>query len=74
MARAAAFRAPHAGWFTRLPAAVPAVGMLLSLVFAPFVMPALRCAVLALDGGITLEPFSPSPAFALEVRCGGRVN
>lgn len=32
--------------------------MLVSLIFAPFAYQCLRLAVLALDGGITLEPFS----------------
>jgi uncharacterized membrane protein YccF (DUF307 family) len=44
-----------------------AAAMVLSLVFAPFAYQAFRLAILALDGGITLEPFSQYVVLSLEV-------
>lgn len=50
------------------PSSGHAAAMLMSIVFAPFALAALRCAWLALDGGITLEPYSPEAAsLSLEV-------
>lgn len=42
--------------------------MLASIVFAPFAYQTFRMALLALDGGITLEPFSQYVVLSLEVR------
>ncbi|PRW33276.1 Integral membrane [Chlorella sorokiniana] len=46
------------GWALALFYVLYAAAMLVSIVFAPFSWQALRLALLALDGGITLEPFS----------------
>ena len=48
-----------------------ALAMLVSIVFAPFSLQALRLAVLALDGGITLEPTSQWAVMSTHVRKGG---
>lgn len=42
--------------------------MLVSIIFAPFSYQAFRMALLALDGGIILEPFSQYIVLSLEVR------
>lgn len=60
-AAAATPPAPH-------PLPTPAAALLLSLVFAPFSWQALRLALLALDGGITLEPAADYIVLSLEVK------
>lgn len=57
------------GWALALLYVLYAAAMLLSILFAPFAWQALRLALLALDGGITLEPSSQYLSLSLEVSC-----
>ncbi|KAL6782646.1 hypothetical protein ACKKBG_A07580 [Auxenochlorella protothecoides x Auxenochlorella symbiontica] len=45
---------------------VAAVGMLLTIVFAPFALQVLRISLFALDGGITLEPYIKTLSFSVQ--------
>ena len=58
------------GWLLFLLYIAYALALLLSIIFAPFAYQAFRLAILALDGGITLEPFSSYVILSLEVRGG----
>jgi uncharacterized membrane protein YccF (DUF307 family) len=48
-----------AGWVLFLFYIFAALGMLITIVFAPFSIQTFQMAVFALDGGITREPYSP---------------
>lgn len=60
------------GFWLALLYCVAAVGMLTTIVFAPFALQVLRIAMFALDGGITMEPYIKSYSFSLSVSLGGR--
>lgn len=47
---------------------VAAVGMLCTIVFAPFALQVFRIAMFALDGGITLEPYVKHLSFSMQAR------
>ncbi|PSC70697.1 serine threonine-kinase 4-like isoform X1 [Micractinium conductrix] len=60
-----------AGWVLAIFYWTYALGMLLSIVFAPFAWQAGRLGLLALDGGITLEPYSEHIVLSLEAPAWG---
>lgn len=56
------------GWVLFLLYVLASGLMLGTLVFAPFALQVLRLAVFALDGGITLEPYTPMVTLSMRVR------
>lgn len=59
------------GWVLAIFYWTYAVAMLASIVFAPFAYQAARLGLLALDGGITLEPYSQHVVLSLEAPAWG---
>ena len=56
------------GWLLAILYALAALLELGTIVFAPFSLQVMRIAHFALDGGITLEPHTPTLTLSLRVR------
>jgi uncharacterized membrane protein YccF (DUF307 family) len=60
------------GWALCLLYLAFTVAFIMSIVFAPFAYQSFRMALLALDGGITLEPYNPYVVLSMDVSLGGK--